>query len=119
MKAVALGIAVALFIPLANAQNCTPEAENALFAKEMAQALKDIGTIKPGMTRADLAKLFQLPGGIVAFNRAKTTLVYRRSNYIRVDIQFAIGEGEARTPESPNDVIKSISAPYLAWPVYD
>ncbi|HMK29384.1 MAG TPA: hypothetical protein VK473_06840 [Terriglobales bacterium] len=119
MKTGAVLIIFTLSLSSAKAQNCTALDEGNIFQKALAQALKDIDTIKPGMTRSDLARLFKPPGGLTFFNRSKTTLVYRGSDHIRVDIVFVIEEAKAHTAESPRDVIKSISRPYLAWPVYD
>jgi len=87
-------------------------------------ALKEIGTIKVGMTRAQLLLLFETEGGI--YTRQQRTYVYRRSGDIKVDVQFEpVGRstpdssGRVTLAGSDDDIITAISRPYLAWAVAD
>jgi hypothetical protein len=80
----------------------------------IADALKAIQTIKVGMTRADLMKLFTVEGGLST--RSQRTYVYQQCPYIKVDIEFAPSTGEE---EQPSDKILRISRPYLAWSIAD
>lgn len=97
-------------------------------------------SIKVGMTRADLLKVFRMDGGLQSL--LPTRYVLKSSNFIKVDVEFDVPEGEKGKviPEDlrfemespafdfegkpapgydyrfvPNDnlKIKSISRPYL------
>lgn len=90
----------------------------------IADSLKEIQTIKVGMTRADLLKIFTTEGGLsTGLNR---TYVYRQCPYIKVDVEFEpVGrpatdaDGRVTLVEANEDVIKKISKPYLDWMVID
>ena len=75
--------------------------------------LRSIQTIKPGMTRADLLKVFTEEGGLST--AASRTYVYQECPYIKVDVKFDAPTGH----ELPTDKIVEISRPYLAWSVMD
>jgi hypothetical protein len=64
-----------------------------------------IGTIKPGMMRSDLLRVFTTEGGLST--RTHRTYVLRRCPIIKVDVEFSIAGNEA------NDKITQISKPYL------
>ena len=78
--------------------------------------LRDIQTLKPGMTRGDLARMFVEEGGIST--RAHRKYVYRTCPYIKVDIEFSPSD---RDPwkENPEDKIVNISRPYLEYSIMD
>lgn len=80
--------------------------------KWIVKVLYQSGKIKPGMQRKDLLKLFTTEGGrsIPQFR----TYVLIECPYIKVDVRFKAG-----SKESNEDVIESISKPYLAWEVMD
>ncbi len=80
----------------------------------IAGALNAIQTIKVGMTRSDLMKLFTTEGGLS--NASQRTYVYRQCPYIKVDVKFW---ASSRDGESPVDKIVEVSRPYLAWSVMD
>ena len=87
-------------------------------------SLKEIQKIKVGMTRADLLKVFTTEGGLST--GLTRTYVYRECPYIKVDVEFEpVGrparnaEGRVTLVESGEDVIRTISKPYLAWMVID
>ena len=92
--------------------------------KWIADSLIEIKTIKVGMTRADLLKVFTTEGGLsTGLNR---TYVYRKCPYIKVDVEFEpVGrpardaKGRVTLSEADEDVIKTISKPYLDWMVLD
>jgi hypothetical protein len=74
-------------------------------------------TIKVGMTRADLLKVFVEEGGIST--RKSRTYAYRKCPYFKVTFEFKpIGE-QAAFPENPKDEIIKISRPFLQWLVID
>jgi hypothetical protein len=83
-----------------------------------------MGTIKAGMMRADLVKVFTTEGGLST--GLSRTYVYRRCPYFKVDVEFEpVGRpardkaGRVTLVESEKDVIKKISSPYLALIVVD
>lgn len=90
----------------------------------IANSLNDMQTIKVGMTRTDLLGVFTTEGGLsTGLNR---TYVYRQCPYIKVDVEFEpVGrpardaEGRVTLIEANEDVIKTISKPYLEWSITD
>ena len=86
----------------------------------IAKVLKDVRTIKIGMTRGEMRKVFGEEGGLSTTSRR--TYVYLGSRYIKVDFEFEPrgpeikdSDGEYRRPESDLDVIKKMSKPYLEF----
>jgi hypothetical protein len=80
----------------------------------IAGALDSMQTIKVGMSRSDLVKLFTTEGGLSTISRR--TYVYRQCLYIKVDVKFAASSCDG---ELPTDKIVEVSRPYLAWSVMD
>jgi hypothetical protein len=84
----------------------------------LAKSLREMETIKPDMTRADLIKVFQEEGGLST--RTQRTYVYRGSRLIKVDVTFEpVGAPEDKLTESAKDRITKISKPYLGWSISD
>jgi hypothetical protein len=86
--------------------------------------IKETSTIKPGMTRSDLLKVFEIEGGLST--GTQRTFAYRSCPYIKVDVEFEpIGrpardrDGRVTLIEDGRDLIKKISKPYLDLPVMD
>jgi hypothetical protein len=69
-------------------------------------------SVKVGMTRADLKKVFDQDGGLQPATRPRYVL--KSSDIIKVDVEFAIPEGMNHR-NAPDDLvhIKDISKPYL------
>jgi hypothetical protein len=80
----------------------------------IAGVLKATQSIKVGMTRSDLLKVFTTEGGLSW--STQRTYVYRQCPYIKVDVKFA---ASSNTEELPKDKIVEISRPYLAWSSMD
>jgi hypothetical protein len=80
----------------------------------IAVTLRATQTIKVGMTRSDLTKVFTTEGGLST--TSQRTYVYRRCPYIKVDVKFA---ASSRDEELPTDGIIEVSRPYLARSVMD
>lgn len=78
------------------------------------KSLSIMQTIKVGMTRMDLEKVFEEDGGIST--RGQQTYVYRGCPYFKVDVRF---EPDPEKPEKENDKIIRMTRPYLAPPVMD
>ena len=83
---------------------------------QLADILKRCATIQPGMTRAELAKVFATEGGI-STNKHRT-YVFSSLPYIKVDVDFTPTD-PAQTEEQPTDKIEKISKPYLEWSISD
>lgn len=84
----------------------------------MTEVLKEIQTVKPGMTRADLLKVFKEEGGLS--NRVRRTYVHKKCLLIKVDVEFRlVGNEKDMLAENGKDVITKISQPYLAWGIQD
>jgi hypothetical protein len=85
-------------------------------AEWLAKAMREMATVKPGMTRADLLKVFEEEGGLST--RTQRRYVYRGSKYIKVDVTFE-AVGDDTTGESPKDKITKISKPFLEHSILD
>lgn len=86
--------------------------------KWIAKVLRQISKIEPGMRRKDLHKVFTPEGGIST--RTQRTYVHAECPYIKVNVRFKAENDESDgLSEGPDDVIESVSQPYLAWSVGD
>ena len=83
----------------------------------IAQSLKEMETIKVGMTRADLLKVFREEGGLST--RTQRQYVYRECLYIKVAVEFEPVDTTAALPENGKDKIVKISQPFIEWSVID
>jgi hypothetical protein len=82
--------------------------------QQISDILKECDSIKPGMTRADLLKVFTTEGGLST--QTWRTFVHSRCPYIKVDVELAPTTSKQ---EQPTDIITKISKPYLAWSIGD
>lgn len=86
--------------------------------KQISDVLTQCQTIKPGMTRADLLKIFAPSGGLSTAGHA--TFFYRKCAYIKVRVDFALSDPKQKTEEKCRaDRIINISQPYLDWSIID
>jgi hypothetical protein len=86
--------------------------------KWVAKVLRQIAKIEPGMKRRDLLKVFNTEGGLST--RFQRTYAYSECPYIKVNARFRAANNEGNgVEEEPDDIIESISQPYLAWSVMD
>jgi hypothetical protein len=86
--------------------------------KWISKVLRQIGKIQPGMRRKNLLKVLTTEGGIST--RLQRTFVHGECPYIKVNVRFKVVNGETSgLNEDPDDIIESISQPYLAWSVMD
>jgi|SRR5215470_8582849 len=86
--------------------------------KWIAKALRQIGKVEPGMKRQDLLNIFTTEGGLST--RFQRTYVYTECPYIKVNVGFKPArQKETSLEEDPDDIIESISQPFLAWSVMD
>ncbi len=82
--------------------------------QQISGILKECERLKPGMTRADLLKIFTTEGGLST--QTGRTFVHVRCPCIKVDVEFAPTESRQ---EQPSDTVTKISKPYLEWSVAD
>lgn len=79
------------------------------------QVVHSFQTIKPGMKRREILRVFTEDGGLST--RSQQRYVYKTCRYIKVDVEFSpIDRG---THESPDDTIVKVSRPYLEYPAFD
>ena len=84
----------------------------------IAKVLRRLDTIHPGMTRKDLDRLVTAEGGLST--RLERTYVFIDCPYIKVDVHFKAAAGTTNSlGENPEDVIESVSKPYLEFSVGD
>jgi hypothetical protein len=111
-----------------NALQATPRASQASSSSDhvkwVASVLGRMETIKPGMTRADLLKVFTTEGGLST--PLHRTFVSRDCPYFKVDVTFEAvgrpgrdGNGRVNPTEDGRDLIVKISQPYLGFEVLD
>ena len=88
-----------------------------LLDQKAAEVWFDCQKIHPGMTRADLDKLFRRETGGVAVPesmrlpfREHQTFDYRRCDHIMIDVDFRPSNSKE---ERPTDVIIKVSNPYI------
>jgi hypothetical protein len=117
--AVAIGVPVYLQAnAFANAQGC-PE-----HVAWVAKVMDKMETIKIGDTRAQLLRVFTTEGGLST--ALQHTYVSQDCPLFKIDVKFrAVGrpeldsDGRESLVESNDDVITTLSRPYLAAPVMD
>jgi hypothetical protein len=101
-----------------------PEQSSQSYLAWVTDVLTRMRTIKPGMTRNDLLKVFTSEGGLST--RLHRTFVSRDCLYFKVDVEFeAVGrqsrdrDGRVTLTGDGRDIIVKISKPYLAFAVVD
>jgi hypothetical protein len=124
MLALFAGVAIGAAPPFqASVQsNRGPSAED--HVAWVAQGLKRMQTIKPGMTRQALLTVFTTEGGLSTGLRR--TFVSRDCPYFKVDVEFQAvgrpnrdGNGRVTLVEDGQDIILKISRPYLQFTIAD
>ncbi len=83
----------------------------------LADSLREMQTVQPGMTRADLLKVFEEEGGLST--RAEQRFAYRDCPLIKVNVKFEAVGATDNQAKSPDDKIREISPPFLEWAVGD
>jgi hypothetical protein len=82
------------------------------------KALDAAERVKPKMTRAEIEKEFSEDGGLSFGNERVYT--YKSCSYIKIRVAFEIEAGKKTSlAESPSDIVRSVSQPYLEYPHYD
>jgi hypothetical protein len=87
-------------------------------SEQISAILRDCEKIKPGMTRAQLLKVFTTEGGISSARHRR--FVYRRCPYIKLDVEFKLSAPDQDVlDERMTDTISKISKPFLEWSIAD
>jgi hypothetical protein len=80
-------------------------------------SMQEMATVKAGMTRSDVLKIFREEGGLSSPDHQ--SYEYRDCPYFKVDVEFRPAAGtfpaQVRRSEMPTDIVVSVSRPYLAW----
>ena len=121
MRKLMLIAATAAALAYALTLSASPARDDSVAAgrvKWVEKSLKEMQTVKVGMTRGDLLKVFTEEGGLST--RTRQTYVYRGCPYFKVDVSFEpVGGARGNDFVSPGDKIVTISRPYLDWSVLD
>ena len=86
-------------------------------ARWIRENLPELESIKVGMTRGELLKVFMEEGGIST--RTWHRYVYRKCGYVKVDVEFSPAGDPKDTAQNPDDRITKISKPYLELSIMD
>ncbi len=85
------------------------------------QIIKDAiwaaGDIKVGSLREFVEHNFELDGG--AQTRETSRYMFKKCHFIKIIVRFARGDTPTSEQESPKDLVKSVSRPYLEYPGSD
>jgi hypothetical protein len=107
----AVNFASALTLPAASAQSPQDPTE---FIQE---AMKTVGDLKAGDTRAKLERDFKHDGGLEFSNQERYD--YKKCLFIKIDVEFTHVQAATSQSFSPADTIVHVSKPYLEWPYSD
>lgn len=83
----------------------------------VAKSLKEMQTIKVGMTRGELLKVFTVEGGMSS--RTGEQFVYRACPYFKMRVTFQPDGKDTGYFGNLDDKITKISEPFLQWQVSD
>jgi hypothetical protein len=88
----------------------------------VAESLKRMLSIKPGMRRNQLSRVFTMEGGL-QFSPLQRTFVSRDCPFFKVDVTFRrASDRDAKTEsveELDGDLITTVSRPYLQFTIAD
>jgi hypothetical protein len=111
-------ISLLTFAMIASARSFRPQEKSMDHSEWVAKSLSEIQTIKVGMTREDLLKVFTVEGGLST--RTWRRFVFRECPYIKVDVEFEpVGSPQDKLKEHTEDRIIRISKPYLEQSISD
>lgn len=74
-------------------------------------SLGEMQTVKPGMTRGELEKVFVGEGGF--YSSSHQTYLYRGCLYFKVKVDFQLAGSGLEYPSNPKDKIVGITQPYI------
>jgi hypothetical protein len=107
-----------------NALAQTQGQARAAYVAWVGEVLRQMQTIKPGMTREQLLRVFTTEGGIST--GLSRNYVSKECPFFKVSVEFHAvgrperdGDGRVTLVEDSRDTIKTISRPYLEFGVFD
>ena len=84
----------------------------------VAKCLREMQSVKVGMTRKDLAKVLTTEGGL--YSPGWGHYVHPECPYFKVDVEFAFTRDKSGYGVwKPTDKITKVSKPYLEWEIGD
>jgi len=127
LKLPAVVVLIAVVIGVASSARSNLQGQSACAREHqvwVSHALEKMETVKAGMTRDELLKVFTTEGGLsTGLHR---TFISRDCAYFKVDVEFqAVGrpdrdsEGRVTLREDARDIIVKISRPYLQFSIMD
>lgn len=102
------------FIAIAGARVCPQAQENSDASRQqwVEERYKEAVSIRPGMNRADLMKLFAEDGGLQSVPASRYVL--KSCHLIKIEVKFATPYGVNYKPTPDQDLkITEVSRPYL------
>lgn len=118
MKSLVLVVLVAMFLAgfLVNSSGQTGGQDS--HVRWVETALKDMESIRSGMTREELLRVFTTEGGISSPSERR--YVYKSCPLFKVQVEFQTRTSTGgQAIESPDDVIIKISKPFLERTIID
>ncbi|MFZ0303352.1 MAG: hypothetical protein WAL75_11720 [Terracidiphilus sp.] len=84
----------------------------------IATIMSEAAAIRPGMQRKDLYAHFTVEGGIST--RTQRQYVSKKCPFIKIAVTFEpVTDSDDPSYEDPEDMIVSVSPPYLQWSIMD
>lgn len=114
-RLLAIAMLAAISLP-AQAQTPHHSKQDSACCSIVEAALRDAGQIKPGMKRADLAKMFNPESGPDFL--VETLYSWKRCRYIKIRVSFILLDPKGNK-ESPSDIVKLVSGPHIQYPEVD
>lgn len=103
------------FLASGQTPSTKPSPYDSEHARWIAASLKEMQTIKVGMSRGELLKVFTTEGSLSTVRQRR--YVYRDCPYIKVEVEFAPVEKD-QLVERQEDKIVTISRPFLQFGIY-
>src|SRR5262249_40348441 len=99
--------------------NAFPQANDSVAIQQhnawLGEQLKQLLSIKPGVTRAEVRKFMTTDGGV--YDRAERTYMGKECTYCKVHITFRLVGAAENDGESANDIVEAVSTPYLGFDI--
>jgi hypothetical protein len=88
--------------------------------KWVSRCMTELQSVKPGMTRAEVEKEFQMDGGLQGYVTVR--YIHPECSYFKLDVKFLVkrnAEDQGRVVPTPKDKALSVSKPYIENPYCD
>jgi hypothetical protein len=82
------------------------------------EAISIVGNLKEGSIRAEVERDFMLDGGLQS--RGTSRYMLKKCRFIKIEVTFSKDERSGTWIDgSPNDIVTSVTKPYLEYPFMD